>query len=72
MIVPAPTRVLTALAVVGALGIALQADLADSAPKEKDKASTLTKDKAAATKAKTPAAAAKGKPNGNAKARVEK
>ena len=68
MIVPAPTRVLTALAVVGALGIALQADLADSAPKEKDKASTSTKDKAAATKAKTPAAAAKGKANGNAKA----
>jgi soluble lytic murein transglycosylase len=67
LIVPGPTRLLTALAVMAALGIALQADSAGSAPKDKDKAaSASTKDKAAATKAKTPAA--KGKPSAHAKA----
>jgi len=59
LIVPAPTRLLTALAVVGALGVGLQADSAGSAPNEKEKAaSTAAKDKAAA-KTKAPASKAK-------------
>jgi soluble lytic murein transglycosylase len=74
LIVPAPRRILTALAIAGVLGIALQADSAGGAPKDeqasspapkgksaasKDKAA-VTKDKAAASKDK--AAAAKAKP----------
>src|SRR5882757_1560100 len=61
----APTRFLTALALAGALGVALQADVAGGAPAEqektgsidktataKDKPTTASKDKPAATKDK--------------------
>jgi soluble lytic murein transglycosylase len=69
LIVSTPTRLLTALAVVSVLGIALQAYPAGSAPKEKDKAATIaTKEKPAATKAKAPPAKAKASPSAKAPA----
>ena len=53
----APTRILVALAVAGALGFALHADSAGSAPAEQTKATgTAAKDKAAAAKDKDKAA----------------
>ena len=55
MIVPGPTRFLTALAIAGALGIALQADSAGGAPKDEQASSPAPKGKAAAPKEKAAA-----------------
>ncbi len=71
LIVPSPTRFLTALALAGVLGVGLQADSAGGAPQEKDKAtSTAAKDKAAATKAATKAKAPAAKAKATARSKT--
>jgi soluble lytic murein transglycosylase len=62
----APTRFLTALALAGALGIALQADVAGGAPAEQEKTGSIdktatAKDKPAASKDKPAASKSAGK-----------
>ena len=60
MIVPAPRRILTALAIAGALGIALQANSAGGAPKDEQASSPAPKGKSAASKEKAAAPKDKG------------
>jgi soluble lytic murein transglycosylase len=55
LIAPGPTRILTALAIAGALGIALQADSAGGAPKDEQASTSAPKGKAATPKEKAAA-----------------